>query len=640
MKRPTFCMLSLMLFITSSVAQTAQFQSSAGTGTAKKKASAQAAGESVSAQLSEMQRAIEAQQQQIQRLSEQVQSRDQRIQQLEQRLDRYQTATTEAETKAVNAETHSTQQDQVVNALRSDVADLKSNATSAALSVQETQKNVQASLESPMAIHFRGISIIPGGFLAAETVWRQHALGADINTPFNSVPFTGAAQSHLSEFYGSGRQSRISMLAEGKLASAKLAGYVEADFLSAGVTSNNNQSNSYPLRQRQAWGQAALNSGWSFTGGQMWSLITETKNGLDNRTEALPMTIDAQYNVGFSWARQYGFRVTKDFGDKAWFGFSVENAQTTLGGHGAINNFVLGGQGAGGGLYNTSANYSFNAAPDFVVKLAAQPGWGHYELFGVIRDFRDRIYPCASINAFDVCTGAVTNASNQSKVGGGVGANIRGTVAKRLDVGLHFLEGNGVGRYGSAGLPDVIAEPDGSLSPLRSYQTLGTVELHGSRLDIYANFGSEYETRRYVTNSTLATNFGYGSPLANNTGCTAETLPPATTTPVETPPAPGTTTPGTGSIPVVGSGGTPISVGFNPGSPKNCTGDTRNILEGTIGFWYRLYNGPKGRIQWGPQYSYIVRNTWRGIPSSTPGISNDPSAKEGMVLTSFRYYLP
>ena len=53
------------------------------------------------------------------------------------------------------------------------------------------------------------------------------------------------------------------MLAEGRLKLAKLSGYVEADFLSAGVTSNNNESNSYTLRQRQAWGQAAFDNGLS-----------------------------------------------------------------------------------------------------------------------------------------------------------------------------------------------------------------------------------------------------------------------------------------------------------------------------------------------------------------------------------------
>jgi hypothetical protein len=81
-----------------------------------------------------------------------------------------------------------------------------------------------------------------------------------------------ASQSSMSEFFGSGRQSRVSLLAEGRLKSAKLSGYVESDFLSAAATSNSNQSNSYSLRQRQAWGQAAFDDGWSFTGGQMWSL--------------------------------------------------------------------------------------------------------------------------------------------------------------------------------------------------------------------------------------------------------------------------------------------------------------------------------------------------------------------------------
>jgi hypothetical protein len=90
----------------------------------------------------------------------------------------------------------------------------------------------------------------------------------------------GAGQNDISEFFGSGRQSRISMLAEGKIATAKLSGYYEADFLSSGITSNNNESNSYTLRQRQVWGQAALDSGWTFTGGQMWSLVTETKKGV------------------------------------------------------------------------------------------------------------------------------------------------------------------------------------------------------------------------------------------------------------------------------------------------------------------------------------------------------------------------
>jgi hypothetical protein len=519
----------------------------------------------------------------------------------------------------------------------------QSSAGAQTMSLQQ-QKDTTSELEHPLAIHFKGITITPGGFMAGETVWRGHALGSDINTPFNSVPFNGADASHISEFFGSGRQSRISSLAEAKLGSASISGYYEADFLSAGITSNNNESNSYTLRQRQAWGQAALDSGWTFTGGQMWSLVTETKQGVENRTEALPLTIDPQYEVGFSWARQYGFRVSKNFGNSMWWAISVENSQATLGGHAVSgqNNFVLGSQGSSSGLYNPTANYSFNPAPDFITKFVFQPAnFGHYEAFAMVSDFRDRIYPCGgTITATNgvlpppvPCgTGNIPNASgayNNSKLGGGFGVNARGTLAQHFDLGIHLFAGNGIGRYGSAGLPDVIARPDGVLVPVRNYQTLGTIEYHSKRLDLYTNVGLEYGARTAYTFAGKGA--GYGSPLFTNTGCNIEGPPSATSTNVNTPTSTGTT--GSGTIPITGPTGTPLTAGFNTSNPANCTGDTRSIIEGTVGFWYRFYNGPKGRLQFGPQYSYIDRNTWRGL-------GGNPSATENMFFTSFRYYLP
>jgi hypothetical protein len=621
MKHAMALALVFALVIGALAAPTPQDTAAGSKSTKKKAAAAKTSAASVSSQLSEMKQAIDAQQRQIQQLMNQVQSRDTVIQQLQQQVGQVQSAASAAEQKADTAATQSAQQQQDVASVRSDVTDLKQNATNAALSLQETQKNIQSSLESPLAIHYKGVAITPVGFLAAETVWRQHALASDVNTPFNSITFPGAAQSHLSEFFGSGRQSRIGLLGEGKLSTAKVSGYYEADFLSAGVTSNSNQSNSYSLRQRQLWAQASLDNGWSFTGGQMWSLVTETKKGVDNRSEALPMTIDAAYTTGFSWARQFGFRVAKNISNKAWLAFAVENPQATLGGHGSVSNFVLGEQGTSGGLYNPTSNYSFNATPDFVFKAAFEPGWGHYEIFGLVTDFRDRIYP---LGAATKPSG--TGAFNNSELAGGIGANVRGTIHQHFDVGLHFLGGNGIGRYGSAGLTDAIARPDGVLVPLRNYQALGTLEWHSTRLDVYANVGGEYESRDSFINSSKK-GVGYGSPLFNNSGCGTETAPAAITTSVATP------TGGTASIPVPGAVGTPLSNGFNPGGLANCNGDTRNIIQGTIGFWYRFYNGPKGRVQWGPQYSYIVRNTWRGV-------GGDPDATENMLFTSFRYYLP
>jgi hypothetical protein len=563
------------------------------------------ASQDVSAQLSQMQKSIDAQQQQIQQLMKQLQSRNEQVQQLQQQMNQVQGLASQAQQKAEATASQSTQQQQDVVTVRNDVADLKMSATNTALALQETQKSLNEA-ESPLALRFKGITITPGGFLAAESVWRQHAVGSDINTPFNAIPFDGASQSNLSEFYGSGRQSRVSLLAEGKLSKAKLSGYFEADFLTTGITSNNNQSNSYGLRQRQVWGQAALNNGWSFTAGQMWSLITETKNGVDNRTEAPPQTIDPAYNAGFSWARQYGFRVSKNFSNRFWLAFAVENPQTTVGGHGSSTNFLLGQQGASGGLYNPTANYSFNAMPDLLAKFVFQPKNVHFEVFGVASRFRDRIFPLAGAS-----TPSADGAFNNSEMGGGVGANVRVSVLnKRVDLGLHFLGGDGIGRYGASGLADVTVRPDGVLVPIRSYQSLATLETHGKKLDLYLNAGGEFAGRTAFTAGTKGV--GYGSNLFNNSGCSTETPPGGT----------------------VGAAGTPLSNGFNPGSLSSCTGDTRSLIEGTAGFWFRFYKGPKGTLQFGPQYSYLVRSTW----SDATGIS--PQATENMFLTSFRYYLP
>jgi hypothetical protein len=595
--------LALSMALTCSV-YAAEPPQGASSSAAKKKTTAKAP--SVAAQLSELKEAIEAQQRQIQQLGQQIQSRDQQIQQLQQRLDSSQAAANAAQAKADAAASQSAQQGQAVTTLQSDVTDLKSNATNVALSLQETQKTVRDQFESPLAIHFKGVTLTPGGFLAGETIWRNRSLGSDINTPFNSVNMPGAGQNFVSEFYGSGRQSRISLLIEGKLSNYKLTGYEEADFLSSAITSNNNESNSYSLRQRQMWGQAATDSGWSFTGGQMWSLVTETKKGMDNRTEATPLTIDPAYTVGFSWARQYGFRVVRNFNNHFWFGASLEDPQTTFTARGAASNFALGSTGTLGGVYNSQANYSFNAMPDFIFKAVAEPGFGHFEVFGILSRYRDRVYPCAE-GAGPNCnaTKSVLGAYNDSQTSGGFGANARFTIAKHLDLGAHFLTGQGVGRYGTGGIQDSTVNPTGTLALIRSYQALATLEYHTKRFDFYMNGGEEYGGRRWQIDPVSGAAVGYGSPVFNVAGCYTETLP--------------------------GSGG------FAFGALANCSADTQRLIEGTIGWWYRPYNGPKGRIQIGPQYSYLTRDAWWGTNGT--GYSA-PHGIDNMIFTSFRYYLP
>jgi hypothetical protein len=562
-------------------------------------------------ELQQLRDLLEAQAKQLQLQNDQLKMQQQQMQSLE------------AELKSVNTT--------ATNALASNSAApagavlATPTATTSTPVVATAGNGEQTPGEPPTVIHFKGVTLTPGGFFAAETVDRSKSIVDDINTDFKAVPFPGTSGAHLSEFNATARQSRISLLAEGKLSNVTLRGYYETDFLSAGVTSNNNESNSFTLRMRQFYGQAALDSGWTFTGGQMWSLITETRKGMDNRTEASPTVIDPQYTAGFSWARQYGFRVTKNFGNKLWLGASVENPETLFGGKIQTQNTLIAAPGDLGGLLNNQANFSYNATPDFIIKGVLEPGWGHYEVFGIVSNFRARNFPCAAAGTTLVpCdgvefSGSAAGASNNTVTGGGVGGNARFPFfQKKFEIALHGLYGSGVGRYGTSTLADVTAHPDGTLVGLKNGQALVSLEWHPTpKLDIYAYGGGEYAGRAAYVNAA-GKGVGYGSPLLANFGCFFELSP--------------------------GNQNTPTA-------PGNCQGDIRNDLEGTIGFWHRIWSGPQGRIQWGMQYSYFVRNSWAGVGSGTIGggtgqtglavvTNGSPTGIDNMFFTSFRYYLP
>jgi hypothetical protein len=156
------------------------------------------------------------------------------------------------------------------------------------------------------------------------------------------------------------------------------------------------------------------------------------------------------------------------------------------------------------------------------------------------------------------------------------------------------------------------------LSPIRGGSALGTLEAHPNKaLDIYANLGFEYAYRTAYTGATPTVGVGYGSPLFNNSGCNKEVVP------------------GPNPSPAVVPAGT-----LSPGNAAACAGDIRNIGEGTLGFWHRIYSGPKGRLQWGLQYSYLFKNTWSGNNGVPTAVGSAPNAHDNMVWTSFRYYIP
>lgn len=588
----------------------------------------------------------------VQALKDALAAQQLQLQRLEQQLQRQQEQ--QATAKAATADTGAAPQQQMA-AITTSATTPQTQDTTPGLNLQnQAPVHDDNPMHSPVvSIHFKGITITPGGFAEAAFLRRSRALGADLTTPFNSITMPGASQSSMSEFFGSARQSRPTIYVDGRVKNVQLSSYISGDFLSSGDTSSATQTNSYTFRLRQVWGQVKFDNGWSFLGGQMWSLLTENRAGIapsddiGRTNDARPTTIDPGYNVGFTFARQYGIRLTKDFNHKFAFAVALENPQGTVSTHNNIDNFLLGAPGATNtyndaitgcstGSYTVTgatsptyyttctaaATYTYNPSPDLIAKIAIDPGFGHYEVFGIWDRFRDRVFPCENfvLGTSGPCpndpavTGPSANgAYNASENAGGGGANARWNLDnKHIVFGLHAFGGRGVGRYGSGQLADMSIHANGTPNAIMNGQGLATLEWHGKKLDVYTYTGAEYDGRAADYDVATAQYVGYGSPHFANSGCYTETGPSLG-----------------------------LTNGFNPGSLSKCTADTRALIEGTAGFWYRFYNGPHGRFQFGTQYSYITRQTWSGVGfagSKGPGVT--PDGIENEVFTSFRYYLP
>jgi hypothetical protein len=441
------------------------------------------------------------------------------------------------------------------------------------------------------AFRVGGLTVTLGGFAAVEGIDRSRNQASSIATSFGSIPLQNNPNSHIPEYRESAQQSRFSLLTEGQIDSAqKLTGYIETDFLSAGSSSNSNESNSYTLRLRQFWGNYDnTDLGLHVLGGQAWSLATMYKTGLIPRQENVPLTIDAQYVVGFDWARQAELRVVKDFDDhKIWAGFSLEEPQTTFGSAGgpncltgaaaptAIGGGTLEFGQCGGSNVNSIQSFSDNNAPDVIAKIAADPGWGHYEVYGLLRFLDGRVsFPGAGKSYTTTGEG----------IGGGM---ILPLIPKMLDFQVSGLIGQGVGRYGTSQLADATFSPTGKIEPLSEYSIMGGFVAHPiPAIDIYAYGGAEG-----VASKSFAGTAGYGNPNVNLAGCAVE----------------------------LGS----------------CNAVTSSVVEGTVGAWWRVIKSTYGTAEVGAQYEYVDRNTFQGV-GATPGSTLSPSTNENMFLFSVRY---
>jgi hypothetical protein len=439
----------------------------------------------------------------------------------------------------------------------------------------------------------KGIQIGPinlklGGFIEFATIVRTKNQVADVGSDYNQgIPFNNSPLAHETETRFSARQSRLSLLLSADVnPKTHLAAYYEMDFLGSGTASNSRESNSYTPRVRQVYATVdkddwfAEKWGFHLLAGQSWSLLTTDTVGILPRHEQIPLTIDAQYVVGFNWLRVAQLRVVEDFGNGLWAGVSVEDPQTITSPITAPSNVNWTNNGNSAGLLNNSTTYSTNYIPDFNGKLALDPGWGHYEVKSTLRFF----------NAHT--SGAGTNTVNGWGFGG---AATMPVLPQYLEIQLSGLAGHGIGRYGSGQLPDAAFNSDNtSLSPVPVAQGLvGIIGHPWKGNDMYLYGGWEHADRTGTTalifNSTggFVGASGYGSPMLNVSGCNTE--------------------------------------------GKTCQAQTEDLQQVTGGFWQDIYKGDFGRFAIGGQAGWI----WR---LGFPGMGGTPKTNIGIFMTSIRYY--
>src|SRR3977135_2046933 len=140
--------------------------------------------------------------------------------------------------------------------------------------------------------------------------------------------------------------------------------------------------------------------------GQAWSFVTLENQGWRGHSEQVPMTIDGSFVPGFNWTWNPQLRFIKEFSNQISAGISLESPQANiftrpnaLPAHTVVRN-------PGGSGFASTSPYSTDVAPDVVAKVAFDPGFGHYELYGLARWFRDNV-------------GTTKNTTTAGGVGGG-----------------------------------------------------------------------------------------------------------------------------------------------------------------------------------------------------------------------------
>jgi hypothetical protein len=461
--------------------------------------------------------------------------------------------------------------------------------------------------DSPLSFRIGGADFTPGGFMDFTTIFRSTNTGA-LGTNFFSIPFSPAANAHLTETRFTATNSRISLKATSKFLGNDVTGYVEMDFLGNDANNVNVTSNGHTFRQRQYWVDVKRGK-WEVLAGQAWSWLTPNRVGLSSNPSEVNNTYDMDFNyqVGLTWTRAPQFRLVYHPNDHWGMGLALENPQQFFGPSGitlpsngtgiaapvaAFFDVNSGGSPAVGG-----ANGTPNVFPDFIPKIAYDTDMGgkhfHAEAAGLL----------TSAKIDNIPVGGPTFVTH-TKIGGGVQSAVNLEVIKNFRIVASGFYGEGGGRYMFGSGPQAVVLPTITGTDLRISMVHSGSGILGFETQVtpktlfFGYYGGDYFQRNFSTDFTVAPNAA-------------------------------------GLRPNVGFGFGPVFNGAVQVFPGSGTASNRDIQEGTLGWIQTFWRNPQyGALQLITQASYLTRSPWF-VAAGAP-----KNAHLGMGWANLRYVLP
>jgi TolA-binding protein len=195
------CLVATATLMAQNTGTTTTTQSTEKTQTAKKAKNKTLDLEQQIKQLREDQLQRQQEMQQQQNLVNQLQNQ---LQQLQQQV---QSGVQQASQQAQAAQQAAASAEQATNTLTSSVTELKTSTGSFSQSLAATQKDVK-DLLNPLALHYKGVTITPGGFIVGAFIWRSRNENATSASSYGASPFGGTVNAHLSEYQATTQSSR------------------------------------------------------------------------------------------------------------------------------------------------------------------------------------------------------------------------------------------------------------------------------------------------------------------------------------------------------------------------------------------------------------------------------------------------